>query len=600
MKKTLLFLATLLFAIVLCRSTGVYADDIFKFKCDYYTKEAVLTGIDRTAEYVTIPSYYDGCKVVAIDMYHDPYSNLYVKSLYIPATVRTISRHAFANSYDLEVVTFESGIQLEELPYKVFVGCEKLMYINNFPAVKIIADYAFCGCKSILAFEIPDSVIEIGDCAFKGCKSIKSINIPGNVKAIGDGAFYESGVESVSGVDNVQQVGGSLFAYCTSLTKVDGKLKKVEDSMFYGCSKLSEIEFSDELTTIGSSAFAGTNISEVVLPGNVDTVSSGAFSRCENLKKVFFTSNPSHMEKAFDPRTKVVLYGLKNRNVEACARSNGLMFVGYDCVEDIEAKYDKKAITIKWEKVDGAETYQLYRCVDNSYKMLISTKENEYVDTDIKPGTVYKYYVSVNLIVDGVKINNVKSETIEQKTPEQIIVPKLEETAKRKVKITWNAEEGVNEYQIYRSTKANGTYKKIGTTKKLSYTDKNVTPGKVYYYFIGNGLTKEKIAMSGLEAESKYRGISISQLVVRASENNIQLNEGETKIIKIYYTGDRSIWYKCRNPKLATASWIGDWQENKNGMYFKLKVKALKKGDAKIVIYCSEDVDKCTITVNVK
>ncbi len=50
------------------------------------------------------------------------------------------------------------------------------------------------------------------------------------------------------------------------------------------------------------------------------------------------------------------------------------------------------------------------------------------------------------------------------------------------VKITFSKVSGAKGYDIYRGSKAKGSYKKIGNTKKLSYTDKTVKKGKTYYY----------------------------------------------------------------------------------------------------------------------
>lgn len=50
------------------------------------------------------------------------------------------------------------------------------------------------------------------------------------------------------------------------------------------------------------------------------------------------------------------------------------------------------------------------------------------------------------------------------------------------VKITFSKASGAKGYDIYRASKAKGSYKKIGNTKKLSFTDKTVKKAKTYYY----------------------------------------------------------------------------------------------------------------------
>ncbi len=55
-------------------------------------------------------------------------------------------------------------------------------------------------------------------------------------------------------------------------------------------------------------------------------------------------------------------------------------------------------------------------------------------------------------------------------------------TKNRKVTIFWNHINSTRKYEIYRSTKKNGKYKKIKTVRAIQYTDKKVKRNKTYYY----------------------------------------------------------------------------------------------------------------------
>lgn len=50
------------------------------------------------------------------------------------------------------------------------------------------------------------------------------------------------------------------------------------------------------------------------------------------------------------------------------------------------------------------------------------------------------------------------------------------------IEISWNSVQGATSYQIYRSTRKNGKYQRIGTTKKLSFVDRTAVAKKNYYY----------------------------------------------------------------------------------------------------------------------
>lgn len=59
----------------------------------------------------------------------------------------------------------------------------------------------------------------------------------------------------------------------------------------------------------------------------------------------------------------------------------------------------------------------------------------------------------------------------------------------RRVQLTWKKISSANYYRVYRAASRNGTYKRIGSTTKLTYTDSDVKSGKTYYYKVRAGKT---------------------------------------------------------------------------------------------------------------
>ena len=55
-------------------------------------------------------------------------------------------------------------------------------------------------------------------------------------------------------------------------------------------------------------------------------------------------------------------------------------------------------------------------------------------------------------------------------------------TGTKKIKIAWTANPAADGYTIYRATKKTGTYKRLGSTQKTSYTNLKLKTGKSYYY----------------------------------------------------------------------------------------------------------------------
>lgn len=69
--------------------------------------------------------------------------------------------------------------------------------------------------------------------------------------------------------------------------------------------------------------------------------------------------------------------------------------------------------------------------------------------------------------------------------PCELGVPKISATNKAdtgKVQIKWTALPGAQKYEVYRSTALDGTYKKLGSTTGVSYTNTSSETGKTYYY----------------------------------------------------------------------------------------------------------------------
>jgi fibronectin type 3 domain-containing protein len=99
--------------------------------------------------------------------------------------------------------------------------------------------------------------------------------------------------------------------------------------------------------------------------------------------------------------------------------------------------------------------------------------------SNIKPGTAK---VKINFI------NNYTGSVVKNYTiaPAKVKGQKQTSYGTKNVSLTWNKVTGVSGYEIYRSSKKNGTYSKVktitGTTNK--YTHNKLKSGTVYYYKI--------------------------------------------------------------------------------------------------------------------
>lgn len=94
-----------------------------------------------------------------------------------------------------------------------------------------------------------------------------------------------------------------------------------------------------------------------------------------------------------------------------------------------------------------------------------------------KPGTAF-IHVRVN---EDTTLQATFSVKVCLSTPTKL---KKSKVTKNSVKLSWKKCSGAVSYTVYRATKKNGTYKKIKTVKKTTYTDKKLKKKKTYYYKI--------------------------------------------------------------------------------------------------------------------
>lgn len=113
------------------------------------------------------------------------------------------------------------------------------------------------------------SIKYIGDYAFAGVKNVKTLKLPSEIKCIGDYAFANSFLEGID-LGNVKVIGNASFKNCASLHNVDFS--------------------TTHITQIGAEAFAGTGLTNVVMPADIETIYAGAFARCKNLTSVDFST----------------------------------------------------------------------------------------------------------------------------------------------------------------------------------------------------------------------------------------------------------------------------------------------------------------------
>lgn len=139
-------------------------------------------------------------------------------------------------------------------------------------------------------------------------------------------------------------------------------------------------------------------------------------------------------------------------------------------------------LKLTWNKVAGAEGYQIYRSKTNkkgSFVKVATVEDTKYIDKKLKTDT--KYYYKIRSYV-GEQISEFT--VVKYATP-KVIKPTIKQIAtatKNSITVSWNKSTGAHGYYVYRK-QGDGTWKKIATIKDpatTSYKDKNAK-GRYFY-----------------------------------------------------------------------------------------------------------------------
>ena len=84
----------------------------------------------------------------------------------------------------------------------------------------------------------------------------------------------------------------------------------------------------------------------------------------------------------------------------------------------------------------------------------------------------------------------------ELKQVKKVSVVKRDSTKRYRNHITWSAVKGADKYLIYVKYKKSGSFKKLATTKKTSYTHKYKKNRTVFYRLTATAKSNNKVATS--------------------------------------------------------------------------------------------------------
>jgi hypothetical protein len=183
----------------------------------------------------------------------------------------------------------------------MFKDCTSLESINIPGTITSIATNAFENCVNLVEVTLQSGVTSIGNNAFKGCLKMTTLELPDTITSLGtgifDGAPLFEGFKLAGNNLSYKEKDGVIYNYemnrlvnfpiaYTGSYEIPETITEILAGTFAG-SMLSEVVIPASITTIPKDAFKGcTQLTHVILHDGVSTISDGAFYGCTSLTKI--------------------------------------------------------------------------------------------------------------------------------------------------------------------------------------------------------------------------------------------------------------------------------------------------------------------------
>lgn len=484
-------------------------------------------------------------------IYSTEWNEFEFRKVIIGDGITAIEDDAFLAVTELEEIELSDTVK--KIGEKSFYLCENLnsVDLNNVTSVGAMAFY---GCKSLTELVVTKKVEAIGSYAFGYyCDEALDIELAKyeNFKIIGDGGssaeIYATANEipfvSISGeyksdkadlkwyVDRLEKAliiegNGEVPAFAQSpwktleikkvkicegvtalsdeaflgITALDSveipeTLQSIGERAFYLCDKLTKFDLKN-VTEIGSMAFYGCNsLSEIVIPEGTEKIGSYAFG--------YYCDEELDIELA--KNEKFIVFGKPQTAAEQYALDNEFAFTD---VSPIQPKIvfiytNKVGVTLFWNELDGAESYEIYRkTADTEFEKIGEAESGDKVYCDLAVENGKTYFYAVAAVKDG--FSSVLENTEEIKFV-KLDTPRLDSATMTTegILVKWNTVKSAEGYTLYRCT-ADTDWEQIadfnGSVK--SYTDTTAKSGVTYFYTVkaNNGFVESGYDYEGVSA----------------------------------------------------------------------------------------------------
>ena len=224
-------------------------------------------------------------------------------TLYVPEeAVETYKATATWKDFNVQPVTKIAHFKIGDLYYNLDLQDKTAQvtwqFFNSFDNYKSLTAVTVPAAVSYEGQEL--SVTEIGKQAFAGCTTgITSVSIPEGVVCINDSAFYACEVlADVNFPNSIERIGTQAFMFGRALKDVTfgSSLKTIGEDAFMGCLSFPTLTIPDKVEYIGRRAFSSCKgLKTVTIGSGATSIGNDAFTSCISLEEMTVSpENPAY------------------------------------------------------------------------------------------------------------------------------------------------------------------------------------------------------------------------------------------------------------------------------------------------------------------
>ena len=275
---------------------------------------------------------------------------------------------------------------------------------------------------------------------------------------------------------------GSTYYYKVKAVSSKGKVMVTSDTVSCLCRCAAPVVTAGNKASSGKCTLKWTTVDGAVRY-EVYRASSknGTYNKVYTTEKTSYTNTSAKAGSAYYYKVKAIA-----KNNAADSAFSDTVKRTCDCARPVLTVSNNKTtgkIIVRWKAVDGAAKYEVYRASGKTgeYKLLKTVTGTSFTNTSVTAGNTYYYKVKAISPVTTAA-NSAFSETVKRTCDCAKMTVEWDWNKNGDPVFEWEKIAGATSYKVYRAKGENGSFKLLGETKTLSYTDTTAKVGVSYRY----------------------------------------------------------------------------------------------------------------------